>query len=67
MDEKSHSHSNYKWKSFHMDENYIIIIKRRSKKGQDLTPSPTLSWPHNEPHELGLLPKPSKSKWIWGH
>jgi hypothetical protein len=69
MDEKSHFHSNYKWKSFHMvhmDENYIIKITRRSKKGQDLTPSPALSWFHNEPHELGLLPKPSKSKWIWG-
>jgi len=67
MDEKSHSHSNCKWKSFHMDENYIIKIKRRSNKGQDLTPSPTLTWTHNEPHELGLLPKPSNSKWIWGH
>jgi hypothetical protein len=51
-----------------MDENYIKIkIKRRCKKGQDSTPSPTLSWPYNEPHELGLLPKPSKSRWVLGH
>ncbi len=56
------------WLTNYMDENYIKIkIKGRCKKGQDSTPSPTLSWPYNEPHELGLLPKPSKSRWVLGH
>ncbi len=54
------------WLTNYMDENYIKI-RMRGKKGQDSTPSPSLSWPYNEPHELGLLPKPSKSRWVLGH